>query len=260
MTGAALALALALLVAPTSTRHRLEAQRPVAPARRGIAMAACAAAAVALPLFVPGTAVVAGGIIALTLVLRRRRRVRHLRRAEESAALQGALDVLVAELRVGAHPVAAFDVAAAEVDGAVAADLRAVASRARLGADVATGLRSVAVRSPLPAHWERLAVTWQLAATHGLPIASVMRTAQRDIVERGRFSARVDAGLAGARATAAVLAGLPLLGVGLGQLIGADPLGFLLSGGLGGWLLLVGVTLACCGLWWSDRITGQVLI
>ena len=75
-----------------------------------------------------------------------------------------------------------------------------------------------------------------------------MRTAQRDIVERGRFSARVDAGLAGARATAAVLAGLPLLGVGLGQLIGADPLGFLLSGGLGGWLLFVGVTLACCGL------------
>ena len=103
-------------------------------------------------------------------------------------------------------------------------------------------------------------MTWQLASTHGLPIASVMRTAQRDIVERERFSARVDAGLAGARATAAVLAGLPMLGVGLGQLIGADPLRLLLSGGFGGWLLLIGVTLTCCGLWWSDRITGRVLI
>ena len=37
--------------------------------------------------------------------------------------------------------------------------------------------------------------------------------------------------MAGARTTAAVLAGLPVLGIGLGQLIGADPLGFLLSGG-----------------------------
>ena len=111
----------------------------------------------------------------------------------------------------------------------------------------------------MPAHWERLAVCWQLAQTHGLPIATLMRAAQRDIVERERFSARVDAGMAGARTTGAILAGLPVLGVGLGQLIGADPLRFLLSGGIGGWLLLVGVTLACCGLLWSDRITGRVL-
>jgi tight adherence protein B len=94
---------------------------------------------------------------------------------------------------------------------------------------------------------------------HGLAIATLMRTAHRDIVERERFSARVTAGMAGARTTAAVLAGLPLLGIGLGQLIGADPLRFLLSGGLGGWLLMIGVTLACAGLLWSDRITAGVL-
>jgi tight adherence protein B len=34
---------------------------------------------------------------------------------------------------------------------------------------------------------------------------------------------------------------------------------FLLSGGAGGWLLVVGVVLACCGLLWSDRITGRAL-
>jgi tight adherence protein B len=56
-----------------------------------------------------------------------------------------------------------------------------------------------------------------------------------------------------------VLAGLPVLGVGLGQLIGADPVGFLLSGGVGGWLLVIGTTLACIGLLWSDRITRRVL-
>ena len=96
-------------------------------------------------------------------------------------------------------------------------------------------------------------------ADHGLAIATLMQTAQRDIVERERFSARVDAGMAGARTTAAVLAGLPLLGVGLGELIGADPLSFLLSGGVGGWLLVIGVTLACCGLLWSDRITARAV-
>jgi tight adherence protein B len=65
--------------------------------------------------------------------------------------------------------------------------------------------------------------------------------------------------MTGARTTAAVLAGLPLLGVGLGQLIGADPVTFLLSGGVGGWLLVIGVALACGGLLWSDHITAQVL-
>ena len=100
-----------------------------------------------------------------------------------------------------------------------------------------------------------MALFWRLGQTHGLAIATLMRTAQRDIVERERFAARVEAGMAGARATAMVLAGLPVLGIGLGQLIGADPLSFLMSGGAGGWLLVVGVLLACCGLLWSDRIT-----
>jgi tight adherence protein B len=68
----------------------------------------------------------------------------------------------------------------------------------------------------------------------------------------------VTSGMAGARATAAILAGLPLLGVLLGQLIGARPLNFLLSGQVGGWLLVVGSTLACAGLLWSDRITGRL--
>jgi tight adherence protein B len=260
MIGAALALALALLIAPTSSRHRLETLGLIAPARRRVPVAPIAlCGGLALAFAVPATVIGAGAMVTATGLLRHRRRGRRRRRAAESVALQAALDVLVGELRVGAHPVAAFGVAADEVDGAVSASLRAVAARARLGADVAEGMRSVARRSPLPAHWERLAVYWQLAQTHGLAIAALMQTAQRDIVERERFSARVDAGLAGARTTAAVLAGLPVMGVVLGQFLGADPVGFLLSDGAGGWLLVVGVALACVGLAWSDRITTRVL-
>jgi tight adherence protein B len=222
-------------------------------------MAVVPVLAVAVAAILPVAAVLAAGIMGATLVVRRHRSVARRVRAREASTLQGALDVLIGELRVGAHPVAAFDVAAGEVDGAVAESLRTVAARARFGADVAAGLRSFAASSCLPAHWERMALFWRLAQTHGLAIATLMRAAHRDIVERERFSARVDAGMAGARATAAVLAGLPVLGVGLGHLIGADPLEFLLSGGLGGWLLIAGVMLACCGLLWSDRITSRAL-
>jgi tight adherence protein B len=260
MIGAALALALALLVAPASSRRRLETLRLISPVRRRVPVTPIAlCGALALAFVVPVSVIAAGAIAAATVMMRRKRELRKRRRAAESVALQAALDVLVGELRVGAHPVAAFDVAANEVGGAVAASLRAVAARARLGADVAEGMRSVARRSPLPAHWERLAVCWQLAQTHGLAIAALMQTAQRDIVERERFSARVEAGMAGARTTGTVLAGLPVLGIALGQLIGADPVGFLLSGGVGGWLLVIGVALACVGLIWSGRITGRVL-
>jgi tight adherence protein B len=258
MSGALIALALALLMVPAGCRHRLRPLGLLVPARRRFPVLPCAAAVGALAIVLPVSVVAACSIVGVTLWIRRRRRAGLRRRAAESEALQGALDVLVGELRVGAHPVAAFGIAASEVDGAVAASFRAVAARAGLGADVVAGLRSVARSSSLSTHWERLAVCWQLAQDHGLAIAILMQAAQRDIVERSRFTAKVAAGMTGARTTAAVLAGLPVLGVGLGQLIGAHPVTFLLSGGMGGWLLVIGVALACCGLLWSDRITAQV--
>jgi len=257
----ALLLALALTTFPSSARRRLTA---VAPTRRriprigargtGCLAAGFAVAAAALPL----TTVVAGAVVGATATLRYRRRRRIRRAADEGRTLETALDVLVGELRAGSHPVRAFGIAADETAGPVAASLRSVAARARLGADVTAGLCAAARSSALPAHWGRLAVCWQLAGDHGLAIATLMRAAQRDIAERQRFWTRVAAGLAGARATAAILAGLPVLGVLLGQLIGARPLSFLLDGHAGGWMLVVGSTLACGGLLWSDRITDRL--
>jgi tight adherence protein B len=256
---AAVSLALALLIAPGPPRLRLGLRDGHRRASRSAWILAALPCVVALALVVPITVIVACVIVALTLTARRRSAVASARQAVESAALQAALTVLVGELRVGAHPIAAFETAASEVDGPVAARLSEVAARARLGADVGAGLRDVAAQSMLPGQWERLAACWQLAHAHGLAIATLMRTAHRDVVERSRYASRVRAGMAGARATAMILAGLPLLGIGLGELIGADPVRFLLSGGPGGWLLVIGVVLACCGLAWSDRITNGVL-
>ncbi|HTQ19476.1 type II secretion system F family protein [Mycobacterium sp.] len=259
---AALFVSLAMVVLTSSPRHRLGPpaadRRPRPAGARWVGRIAAGCAAVVGAALLPLTTVLAAALLGATASVRHRRRRRRMRATDEGHTLETALDVLVGELRVGSHPVRAFGIAADETDGQVAASLRAVAARANLGADVAGGLRSAAGSSALPTHWARLAVCWQLASDHGLAIATLMRAAQRDIAERQRFTARVASGMAGARATAAILAGLPVLGVLLGELIGARPLSFLLSGHAGGWLLVVGSTLACAGLLWADRITERV--
>ncbi|WP_395309630.1 type II secretion system F family protein [Mycobacterium sp. AMU20-3851] len=260
MTAAAVLLAAALLVTPAPARTRLAgAQRAWKPSAWTV-RAAAVPVVLGAALLLPATVLLAAALLAITLFARRRAAAVRRRRSAESAALRDGLDMVAGELRAGAHPVSAFGAAGAELGGDVGERLLMVAARGRLGADVATGLRAVAARSPLPDSWERLAVCWQLAATHGLAIATLMRAAQHDIVERDRFRARVDAGLAGARTTAAVLAGMPVLGIALGQLIGADPLGFLFSGGPGGVLLVIGIALSCLGLYWSDRIVAGLPI
>lgn len=173
--------------------------------------------------------------------------------------MAAALEVLVGELRVGAHPAAAFETAASDSNGPVSQAFRAVGSRARLGADVADGIRAVAAASSVPAYWNRLAVFWELAEQHGLAISVLARAAHRDIVDRQRFTDRIHAALAGARATATILAALPLLGIALGQLIGAHPVRFLFGGGVGAVVLVVGAGLICAGVAWADRIIDRLV-
>lgn len=226
IASAALILSLALVVLPGSPRCRLTpddtGRRVLLVGARRVAWGVgCVAVGVAALLPLP--TVVAVAVLGATLGLRYRRRRRYLRRSREGQALEAALELVVGELRAGAHPVRAFSIAADETGGPVAVALRAVAARARLGADVTAGLLAAARSSALPAYWERLAVCWQLGSDHGLAI-------------------------------------LPLLGVLLGQLIGARPLSFLLTGRVGGWLLVVGLTLACAGLLWSDRITDRPVL
>ena len=252
----ALLLALAVLVAPPAGgAGRLAPRKRLVGLEPRLLWPAAAVPAVVALVVLPMPMMLAGAAVVGTAGLRWRRSRQAAQRAREAQALQGALGILVGELRAGAHPVAAFDAAAHEVGGPVSAALGEVAARARLGADVAAGLRVAAGSSALPAQWQRLAVYWQLALDHGLAIAPLMRAAERDVVARERFSSRIRAGMAGARTTAAVLSGLPALGIVLGQLIGAHPGRFLL--GDGAVVLAVGVVLCCLGLLWSDRIIAR---
>lgn len=253
---AALLLGAAVLAVPRRRRlRRADVGRRSAPGRRTL-LALAGSAAVAVVATTGVAVALSAVLVAATLLARRTRRVRRGTLRCEGRDLAAALEVLVGELRIGSHPVRGFLIAGSEAGGPVGEAFAAVAARARLGSDVAAGLRATARTSPAPRYWSRVALYWQLGSDQGLPMAALMRAAHRDVEARHRFADRVQASLAGARATAGVLAGLPVLGVLLGQLVGARPVEFLLSGG--GWVLVLGIALLCVGVAWSDHIIDRV--
>lgn len=256
MTQALLLLASALLIVPQ--RHSRLGMGESSPRRWNwkLAAAPLAGLMVLAVWLLPLSVVIAVGIAGATLCVRWRRRRRLMVQREELIVLESGLDVVVGELRVGAHPVRAFEVTAAELGGTTGEAFAAIAARARLGVTLDPAVPRL---GPSASQWNRISRGWMLAQRHGLAVADLLDMCRTDLQERQRFTARVNAGLAGPRATAAVLTGLPVVGIGLGQMIGAKPLSVLCAGGMGGALLVVGVTLACAGLLWSDVITGKAL-
>lgn len=256
---ACLALALACLPRPAG-RGRL---RAVAPGREGpparpgkrlpTAALVAAGAAIGLVTAGPGGAV-AGGVVAA--LLRRRRVARAAAATADAAAgeIAEALRRITDELRAGAHPAAALD--GIRTDGPRAATLLAeAAAAAQMGDDVPRALRRAAAEHPATARdLTGIAASWSLADRHGIPLADLLAGARSDIAWRVQYGRRVRAQLAGPRATAAVLTALPGVGVLLGQLLGADPVGVLRGGVVGQLLLVVGVGLTAAGFAWTDHI------
>jgi len=238
------------------------------------------------------TAGVGGAVAALvlgTVVLRLRRGGR--RRSDRAAATQALAEGLgsfAAELRAGAPPAAAARAAARDAGSGTtgpgdATGLRATASRivgwrgprhqgatcsralalveatAHLGGDVPMALRSAATADPLAGDdLRRVAGAWALAERHGIGLAGLTEAVAVDLRARSRFDGALRAKVAGPRATATVLAVLPVLGVLLGEGIGARPWAVLSGGLLGQGLLVVGVGLVAAGIEWTERIVAGV--
>jgi tight adherence protein B len=128
---------------------------------------------------------------------------------------------------------------------ALAADLRA----GRQPADVlATDRQQPHLRSAA------VAAVWTVSERTGAPAAAVLDRVEQDLRTRERQHREVAAQLAGARSTAALLAVLPLLGIGLGVAMGARPLHVLLGTERGQVAMLVGAGLDALGLLWTARI------
>jgi tight adherence protein B len=136
--------------------------------------------------------------------------------------------------------------------------LEALAASARSPTgDVAASLDELA-HQPGGAVAADLAVLWRLAERTGSSLLGPVRRL-RD-ADRGAAAVRreLSAQLAGPRATARLLAGLPVLGVVLGAGLGADPVGFLLGTGAGRSCLALGGLLVGLGLLWTGSLVRSV--
>lgn len=180
---------------------------------------------------------------------RARRAVRD-RRADEVIALCGAL---VGEMRAGRHPGDALSEVARAPDGGLGAARTTVLAAARFGGDV-PGELTTAAREPGAEGLVGLAVCWRVAVDQGAGLAAGLERLEGALRAERDQRAELRAQLAGARATAVMLAGLPVVGLLLGAALGAEPLRVLLHTGPGLVCLAVGGVLEATGLWWASRI------
>ncbi|MFF4044527.1 type II secretion system F family protein [Streptomyces sp. NPDC001816] len=187
-------------------------------------------------------------------VLRRMRLARAAGRDREGRAdaVIGLCGALAGEVRAGRQPAEAL-LRAARDSGGLGDAQAAVVAAARFGGDV-PGALAVAARRPGAEGLLGLAACWRVAVDQGAGLAAGLD--RLDAALRAERDQRADlrAQLAGARATALLLAALPALGLLLGSAMGADPLRVLLHSGAGLGCLVAGAAFEGAGMWWAARI------
>ncbi len=171
------------------------------------------------------------------------------RRQDAVIALCG---TLAGEVRAGRQPGEALLCAAHDSAGLGDAQATVLAA-ARFGGDV-PGALAVAARQPGAEGLRGLAACWRVAVDQGAGLAAGLDRLEGALRAERDQRADLRAQLAGARATAVMLAGLPALGLLLGVALGADPLHVLLHTGAGLGCLLAGGVLEALGVWWVTRI------
>jgi len=156
--------------------------------------------------------------------------------------------VLASQLRVGRVQAEALRSAAA--DCPVLAD----GSRAQdLGGGVTAAWRERSFR-PGHAGLADLARAWDVSARTGAPLARSLEQVADALTADVALRAVVAGELAAPRATGKIMAVLPFCGLGMGYLLGGQPLQFMLSSRYGWGCLLGGVLLAAAGVLWIDRL------
>lgn len=152
------------------------------------------------------------------------------------------------ELLAGAGLRAGFERAAHSVGMQVCPQAVAVS---RMGGDVPDALRRDAGNDPVLLS---LAALWQVGEGSGAALARALDRLLEGARQSARIRREVRAQLAGPRATMRVLAVLPVIGVGMGLLMGANPLGFLLGSPWGWMCLAAAAGLEAGGVAWMRRL------
>jgi tight adherence protein B len=204
-----------------AVRHRMPA----------VAVAASSAAAFAWLVGGPVAAGIAGGYAGVG-VMAACRRWRTRADATAVAAALDAVTALAADLRAGLAPATALAHALPAFEASTVDDVRRIAAR--------------------------VSAAWQVAEVAGVPLADLLDRLDTDAQGLLRVRAAAAAQAAGARATAWLLAGLPLAGIGLGYGMGTDPVHVLLRTPLGALCAGLAGASQMAGLAWSSRLVRAV--
>ncbi len=247
VTLAATVLAVWLAVAPP---------RRVASSARGRGLGVLVVPGVAAgPLLVAGVGLALAVIVAAAaLGARALWRGRQRRQAVERGQVRvlGFCQLLAGELAAGQPPGQALERAAVDWP-----ELAPVAAALRLGGDVPAALRAAADE---PGHGDLMlaAAAWQVAHHAGAGLANALARVTDGLRATQRSRRLVAGELASARATARLMAGLPVLVLAMGSGIGGNPVSFLLGTPAGLACLGGGLAFGFTGLWWIERIADGV--
>jgi tight adherence protein B len=258
VTAVFLAAAVALVVWPDDTPLRRARVAAVAGARRAVgrtrlpippaaaAVGVLAGAVVSTPLVaaLAGTAAFVGSRAWLT--------GRGQRATDDRLrSLADGLGALAADLRSGRALDAATGAAVtACADGECGP---ALARALRAPSALPSGTSEPLLREALG----RISAAVLLSGRTGCSLAAVAGAVEDDLRARHRHRLELRSGTAAPRASAALLAALPLLGLAMGNGVGADPWGVLTGTGVGQVLLVGGFALEAAGLAWSGRLVAR---
>ncbi|WP_203336522.1 type II secretion system F family protein [Nocardioides limicola] len=220
--------------------------------RRWALVAAALVATTMLPgrMLLPGAIVGAAAVMGLWLLRQRQ----HSRVVADTRVRVGRMaQLLAAELTAGRPPTAALAEATADWPS-----LAGVRRAAEMGADVPHAWREAATR-PGCADLAVVAAAWQVSEASGSSLAAALGR----VVALARLDAEtrrtVESELASARATARLMAGLPVLALLMGSGIGGDPWTFLFATPVGLGCLALGLLLGGAGLAWIEAIATSVV-